>query len=161
MTYGDLMSLLLTFFVLIVSFSSIQEVEFSKAMGSLKGALGSLNLPKTRIKLLRRSDPRPLSNFFRFIRKGQVTTRTEQDLQYDIKEYKKRIELLDYVEEITAYAEKMGISDRVSADFTDLGVLITMPAEFLFDSGSTSIKMEAYPFLRKLGAHILTKWFLN
>jgi len=41
-TYGDLMSLLLTFFVLIVSFSSIEMAEFQKALGSLKGALGVL-----------------------------------------------------------------------------------------------------------------------
>lgn len=41
-TYGDLMSLLLTFFVLIVSFSSIQNVKFQKALGSLKAALGVL-----------------------------------------------------------------------------------------------------------------------
>ena len=30
-TYGDMMSLLLTFFILIVSFSSIQETKFEKA----------------------------------------------------------------------------------------------------------------------------------
>jgi chemotaxis protein MotB len=41
-TFSDLMSLLLTFFVLLLSFSSIQEVEFQKALGSLKGALGVL-----------------------------------------------------------------------------------------------------------------------
>ena len=34
-TYGDLMSLLLTFFILIASFSSIQESGFKKASGSL------------------------------------------------------------------------------------------------------------------------------
>ncbi|MBN1522361.1 MAG: flagellar motor protein MotB [Candidatus Aureabacteria bacterium] len=151
-TYGDLMSLLLTFFVLIVSFSSIQEVEFAKAMGSLKGALGSLNLPKTELKLLRRDEPRPLSTFFRFVRKAEITSRTEQKLQYDVKEYNQRVELLDYVEEITTYAQKMGISDRVTTDFTEEGFLISMPSEFLFESGSAEVKTEAYPFLRKVSA---------
>jgi chemotaxis protein MotB len=33
---------LLTFFVLLISFSSIQEVKFQKAIGSLQGALGVL-----------------------------------------------------------------------------------------------------------------------
>lgn len=42
MTYGDLMSLLLTFFVLLLTFSSIQSDDFKKAMGSLQGALGVL-----------------------------------------------------------------------------------------------------------------------
>ncbi|MCL4218458.1 MAG: hypothetical protein KJ052_15835, partial [Candidatus Hydrogenedentes bacterium] len=39
-TYGDLMSLLLTFFVLLLSFSTIQEEDFNKAMMSFQGALG-------------------------------------------------------------------------------------------------------------------------
>ena len=41
-TYGDMMSLLLTFFILLVSFSTIQESKFKEAMQSLQGALGVL-----------------------------------------------------------------------------------------------------------------------
>jgi chemotaxis protein MotB len=41
-TYGDMMSLLLTFFILLATFSSIELVKFQKAMGSLQGALGVL-----------------------------------------------------------------------------------------------------------------------
>lgn len=46
MTYGDLMSLLLTFFVLLLTFSSIQLDKFNKAMGSLQGALGVLEIDR-------------------------------------------------------------------------------------------------------------------
>ncbi|PID29273.1 MAG: hypothetical protein CR982_03275 [Candidatus Cloacimonadota bacterium] len=42
-TFGDLMSLLLTFFILLLSFSSVQESKFNDAMGSLQGALGVLS----------------------------------------------------------------------------------------------------------------------
>ena len=38
-TFGDLMSLLLTFFVLLLSFSSTIVVNFNSAMGALQGAL--------------------------------------------------------------------------------------------------------------------------
>ena len=41
-TFGDLMSLLLTFFVLLLSFSTTSKADFEKAMGSLHGALGVL-----------------------------------------------------------------------------------------------------------------------
>ncbi|MEA2103720.1 MAG: flagellar motor protein MotB [Candidatus Cloacimonadota bacterium] len=47
-TYGDMMTLLLTFFVLIVSFSSIQTSMFHKAMGSLQGAFG-ITKPETSV----------------------------------------------------------------------------------------------------------------
>ncbi len=39
-TYGDLMSLLLVFFILLVSFSTMEIVKFRKAMGSMKGGTG-------------------------------------------------------------------------------------------------------------------------
>ncbi|HQE77107.1 MAG TPA: flagellar motor protein MotB, partial [Candidatus Hydrogenedentes bacterium] len=41
-TYGDMMSLLLCFFVLLLSFSSVSEKKYSQAVQSLKGALGVL-----------------------------------------------------------------------------------------------------------------------
>ena len=47
MTYGDMMSLLLTFFVLIVSFSSMQESKFNEAAASLRQAFGVLAAPST------------------------------------------------------------------------------------------------------------------
>jgi len=41
-SFGDLMALLLTFFVLLLSFSSTDEQDFENAIGSLQGALGVL-----------------------------------------------------------------------------------------------------------------------
>ena len=38
-TFGDLMSLLLTFFVLLLSFSTMSVTSFQHAMGALQGAL--------------------------------------------------------------------------------------------------------------------------
>ena len=48
-TYGDLMSLLLTFFVLLASFSSIELSKFKQAMGSFLGALGVLESDRGRM----------------------------------------------------------------------------------------------------------------
>jgi len=39
-TYGDLMSLLLVFFILLISFSTMEIVKFREAIGSLKGGEG-------------------------------------------------------------------------------------------------------------------------
>lgn len=43
MSYGDMMSLLLCFFILIVSYSVVELVKFRQAMGSLRGSLGVLS----------------------------------------------------------------------------------------------------------------------
>lgn len=42
LSYGDMMTLLLTFFILIVSFSTTELIKFRQAMGSLRGAMGVL-----------------------------------------------------------------------------------------------------------------------
>ena len=42
-TFGDLMALLLTFFVLLLSMSTMKQEDFESAMGSLHGALGMLD----------------------------------------------------------------------------------------------------------------------
>ena len=49
-TYGDMMTLLLTFFVLLLSFSSMRDAKFRRAMGSLKGALGVLPFEQSVLK---------------------------------------------------------------------------------------------------------------
>ena len=40
-TFGDMMSLLLTFFILILSFANMDVIKFSAAVGSLKDAFGT------------------------------------------------------------------------------------------------------------------------
>jgi chemotaxis protein MotB len=42
LTYSDMVTLLLTFFVLLISMADINKIKFTQAMGSLKGALGIL-----------------------------------------------------------------------------------------------------------------------
>ncbi len=42
-TFGDLMALLLTFFVLLLSFSTVSSDDFENAIGALQGALGVLD----------------------------------------------------------------------------------------------------------------------
>jgi len=58
-TYGDMMSLLLTFFILLVSFSTIQETKFKEAMESLQGALGVLKKYPTAIEQPNIQIPQP------------------------------------------------------------------------------------------------------
>ncbi len=56
MSYGDMMSLLLCFFILIVSYSVVELVKFRQAMGSLRGSLGVLSEEEGR-KVVKTSTP--------------------------------------------------------------------------------------------------------
>ena len=74
-TFADLMSLLLTFFILILSFSTISEPKFESAMGSVKEALG---VKKSFIYQHQMSSNNPL--------KDRVDLEQMQDDNYKVKD---------------------------------------------------------------------------
>ncbi|MBE0565620.1 MAG: OmpA family protein [Krumholzibacteria bacterium] len=125
MTYGDMMSLLLTFFVLIVSFSSMQEVKFEQAAKSLKEAFGVMATPEAVIELNTPLVPRD--------------TFRESNLEflYEIRSIEK--EVLD-----------RQVQDDVQVEIRDDGVLFRLTAPFLFDSGRAELRGEAAPVLERL-----------
>ncbi len=133
-TFGDLMSLLLTFFVLLLSFSSIQEVEFQKALGSLKGALGVLPKQPSVIFQVRPYYPRL------------------KDIQ-DAKFREKAKELREMVKE-------KALSDQLYMEINDEGILIRIDSPVLFALGDATLKRDAYPIMDKI-AEIVQNWGSN
>lgn len=123
-TFGDLMSLLLTFFVLLLSFSSIQEVEFQKALGSLKGALGVL--------------PRQQSVIFRM--KPYFPRLT------DVQNTKFREKL----QELREMIREKAMGDQIHLEVNDNGVLIRIDSPVLFRLGDATLKSNAQPILDKI-----------
>lgn len=123
-TYGDIMSLLLTFFILIVSFSSIQMAEYQKAMGSLKGALGVLKYKQSSVKL----SPKKMIQL-----KGFKNTSAGSKLK-----------------DIQTYIEKNNLADSISIEVTKNGIVIRMMNPILFDLGKANLKRRGLPLLNKI-----------
>lgn len=120
-TYGDMMSLLLTFFILIVSFSSIQEVEFDKAMGSLRAALGLVP------------------------HKGKI----QRTLHYISKARDKAgmEEMIEQVIKLKREIAEVGLQKEIKVTLTDKGAHIIISDPLLFDLGSARLKGGAIPAL--------------
>ncbi len=124
MTYGDMMSLLLTFFVLIVSFSSIQESKFKNAAISLRAAFGVLTDVPSVISM-----PEP------------IVPRPEARLHEDVLAEVKRLErsLLD-----------LGVAQEVDVEVTETGVAFRIQAPFMFDSGRAALRPETLGMMDNL-----------
>ena len=121
MTYGDLMTLLVTFFVLLLTFSSIQEDDFKKAMGSLQGAFGVFAVNKA-----------DRMSFRQLVAKAQPLSEIED-------------ELAEFIEE-----NESGINFDFEMT-SNQGIRIVLENEILFDPGSNILKTAAYPILNKIG----------
>ncbi len=126
MTYGDMMSLLLTFFVLIVSFSSMQETKFEQAAKSLKDAFGVLAKPEAVIELNTPLVP------------NHEPRETDLEFLYEVRSVEKMV--LDQKHE-----------QDVQVEIRDDGVLFRMTAPFLFGSGQAELLPEAAPLLDRMG----------
>ncbi|MCB2198249.1 flagellar motor protein MotB [bacterium] len=111
-TYGDMMSLLLTFFVLIVSFSSIEQVKFKAAISSIQDGLGIW--PDN-------------SGILTSIQLFQ--SQTEQAR-----------EAAEIVEELTEFLEANELQDLVEVYNTPSGVRLIISDPVLFESGRALIK---------------------
>ena len=121
-TYGDMMSLLLTFFVLLISFSTIQEEEFEKAMASFQGALGVM--------------PRALRLM-------------ELELREKIPEVRAQ-KFRDVAAKIAEYIRVHGRDRDIRVQYTVEGLKLTMQNPILFDTGEDVLKADAAPVLKDI-----------
>lgn len=121
MTFSDMVTLLLTFFVLIVSMSSIEIQKFHEALSYFQGRTGILlneavvQSPTTRV-----------INDFRSI---------EQSQRYE--------ELLEYLRE-------EGLEDKVRTNLTEHGLHVSITDSVMFDTGSAVLLGESRTLLRRI-----------
>jgi chemotaxis protein MotB len=127
-TFGDLMSLLLTFFVLLLSFATMEVVEFQQAMGALQGALGVLSGEPQLSLPIRQSMPKSEGN----LQQAEVLTKAGQELETAI--------------------EEAGLQGDVKLEETTTGLVIRIADKLFFTTADTELKESAKSFLDKLGS---------
>jgi len=127
-TYGDMMSLLLTFFVMLLSYSSTDIVKFKQAMGSLRGALGMLKSEQGVVNLP----------------KLMIGTRAEQQVETSSVRLRKLI-------------KQEHLEEAIHVERTDKGLLIRISNMVLFDLGKAEIKPDVHSILDKL-VSIIAQW---
>ena len=128
-TFGDLMSLLLTFFVLLLSFSTTKQEDFENAIGAIQGSLGVL-------------DGEPLLNnpikMHIPITKGDIVNAKP------VKEsVKKEIE-----EEIQAEGQEENVEVIEGPD----GIIVRIKDNVAFGSGKAAVKEDFKALLTRIGA---------
>ncbi len=125
-TYGDMMTLLMVFFVLIVSFSTVEIRKFKAAIGSVRGAI----MPWA---------PAPSGASMMEQEIIDVSDRSQQSAAADA--------VTVEVEEIV---DEMGLSELVEVHQTTGGVRIILTDPVLFEEGEDNLKPIAYPILESI-----------
>jgi chemotaxis protein MotB len=123
-TYSDMVTLLLTFFVLMLSMAEMDKVKFEQAVGSLRGAFGIVQSKTIRDQ------------------KSEIIVPGLVSIPYDM--------VQRVYKQVITNIEKLEL-DRDIEVVMDRGAMVLRVTEkILFAPGSSSLKKEAEPVLRKV-----------
>ena len=166
-TFADLMNLLLCFFVLLFSMSTVdaQKIEliaasFSQTFSIFSAgskAIGDGRLISNGVSQLNQLDQYIYSTG-KAAENVEITDQLEQ--MQKILEQEKLTESEKLAEKIQEAINENQLQNQVEVDFTSQYVQLTLKGAILFDSGSATLKAEAMPTVEKVGL-ILERYIQN
>jgi chemotaxis protein MotB len=139
-TFADLMSLLLTFFVLLLSFSNTEIVKFRTMAGSVKNALGLETTSPLAISDM------PAGDTMLAVQSAKEGTGKHREGQEQ--------EAKDLKRELEQILEQEGIGGKGEVQITERGVVLQLQGDLLFASGSSEIERKARTVLDSLAEYV-------
>lgn len=133
-TFSDITSLLVTFFVLILTFSTLEPEKKNRVVGFLKGAMGIMTRPGESSRNSLRSEDSDLKN--RVQEKGQ-------DLPF-------ARDLEDLEEDLDRLQVKHMSGRELRIDKIEGALRIRIAGDRLFDPGSTDLRSDYLPVLAEV-----------
>lgn len=161
-TFSDLMNLLLCFFVLLFSMSSVDATKYEAMAASFKNSFsifkgGQTSIGEGQLISSGVSQLTNLDDYFSDM--GSASEEEEVNDGDPMEEYKKALKEAteDVYEEIAADATKKSLDDYISIDMDEnyTYVLISINGGVLFDSGKADLKKEVLPVLSRVGDILL------
>jgi chemotaxis protein MotB len=157
-TFADMMSLLLTFFVLLLSFANMDIVRFKEAMSSVQNALVGgptvmKEVPQTAVVDLGQSSDTSLVQTPREVQENPPSETQEPDTPAT--QVVTSSTDLDALASIEQMLHDQDLTDMAEAEATARGVIIRVKGQLFFDAGSAELLERSYPVLNEIGAILL------
>lgn len=167
-TFSDLMNLLLCFFVLLFSMSTVNEEKFEMVIASLQSKIsifdqGSLSIGEGDMVGAGIRQLEFLDSYYNELANSASEHDNESEGDQNIKEQYDQEALAEseeMAEEIQGAIDEMGIQDEVEIEFDEQYVMLNLSGAILFQSGKSEIMPEAYGVIDKI-AIILERYDKN
>lgn len=163
-TFGDLMNLLLCFFVLLFSMSTMDAAKFEEVVASFSSAFGIFSGGEMAIGegALIGEGVSQLSELSTYVTsmgvaqsgedsEGVAVGDMEQQELMEAAEEEQMEASAELAEKIEEALEEEEIIQKVALNYTSQYVQLTIQGSILFDSGKTDIKEDAIPVIDKVG----------
>lgn len=146
-SFSDLMTLLFTFFVLLLSFAQMDVVKFRDLLGSLRNAFGQQTERfepfADRSRMLEMADSAPVARML--------------DAGREIRHREARATDRRMLREIRSVIAQQGLEQIATAELSDRGVTVRVQGRLLFESAKAELLPDSYLFLDEIAR--LTKGF--
>lgn len=164
-TFSDLMNLLLCFFVMLFSMSTLEESKLAALVAAMNNTVSIFDAGSTAIGegILISNGVSQLNELDQYINSTGKTADSEVDGD-SLEEYEKSPEVLEQIlseeklqeneilaETVQEALQEELIGDQVDVSFTAQYIQLTMNGALLFDSGSAELKEDAKAVLDKVG----------
>jgi chemotaxis protein MotB len=129
-TFADMMTLLLCFFILLLSFATMDVVKFREALGSVQEALG-----------------------VQFEHDGQFEAVASSPVQLD--DFEANGALLEdraLLDELTAAIAEEGLDDQIGAEIDGRGVVVRINGQVLYQQGDAALKPASDAILARIAS---------
>jgi chemotaxis protein MotB len=148
-TYGDMMSILLIFFVLLFAISTVDKRKFEVAMTSISDALGrKITFPKAPEK-----PPAPPES----IEELKARVDAASKLPSPLETFKQEVQVekqafSDLRKELKGFIDEHGLQDKLSLLDEDEGLVLIAQDMVMFDLGRADIRPEVLPNLQEIAS---------
>lgn len=153
-TFSDLMNLLLCFFVLLFSMSSLDVEKWQQVAASFSENFSIFSSGATAIGdgILISNGVSQLNELDDYINSTGKTAESDQHVN-ELKEFEEKqlAESERLAEQIEEAVDESEFSSEIDVDFTSQYVSLTLNGALLFDSGSAELKEESKPLMDKIG----------
>lgn len=160
MTFADLMSLLMCFFVLLLSFSEMEATKFKQMAGSMRIAFGvqrqieATDTPMGTSVITQEFSPgKPEPTVLDDIRQTTVEEKPELDV---FKEAEEKEVIEEKAEEMKEALREAIANDLLEVETRENTIIIRIKEKGSFPSGSDEMREDFIPVLMKITEHLVT-----
>lgn len=153
-TFSDLMNLLLCFFVLLFSMSTVDKEKFELVAASFANTFSIFTAGGQAIGdgILISNGVSQLNELDEYVNSTGKAEESDKQVMDNLEEFEAKQlaaneEMAELIEEAL---DESNIGDMVGVDFTAQYVQLTMNGALLFDSGKAELKEDSYPILTQI-----------
>lgn len=161
-TFSDLMNLLLCFFVLLFSMSTVEEAKLNELVATMNNSFSIFDAGATAIGegILISNGVSQLNELDKYINSTGMTAESSQNVP-DLNQFETAQELIEALEQqnlqnneelaekIEEAVNESNLAEQIEISFTSAYVQLTMKGALLFDSGSADLRPEAKMVMNK------------